>query len=131
MTKTIEELQAALDREIEYSRKLNEKIDRLREQLRNSISKDEHERIIARIQREYDQKLSEINLQPTKIYNERGAGRKKIATKEVMTRVLELDKQGLSQAKIADKLTQEFGMKIGRTTVGEIVRGNYVLSDEK
>jgi len=107
------------------------KIDRLREQLRNSISKDEHERIIARIQREYDQKLSEINLQPTKIYNERGAGRKKIATKEVMTRVLELDKQGLSQAKIADKLTQEFGMKIGRTTVGEIVRGNYVLSDEK
>jgi|GEM_PF-2725063 len=131
MTKTIEELQAALDREIEYSRKLNEKIDRLREQLRNSISKDEHERIIARIQREYDQKLSEINLQPPKIYNERGAGRKKIATKEVMTRVLELDKQGLSQAKIADKLTQEFGMKIGRTTVGEIVRGNYALSDEK
>jgi len=66
MKKTPEELQAALDREIEYSKILNEKIDRLRAQLRNSISKDEYERTIACVQREYDQRLSEINLQANK-----------------------------------------------------------------
>jgi len=48
MKKTPEELQAALDREIAYSAKLNE----------------------AHIQREYDQKLLRINLQQPKIYNE-------------------------------------------------------------
>lgn len=131
MPKTVEQLQAELNREMTYSAKLNEKIDKMREQLRNCISKDEHEKIVADIRREYEQKLSQINLQQPMIHNERGAGRKKIATKEVASRVLELREQGLSQAKIADTLTQEFDMKIGRTTIGEIVRGNYVLLDEK
>jgi len=34
--------------------------------------------------------------------------------------------QGLSQSKIAIKLYEESGFRIGRTTVDEIVRGNYV-----
>lgn len=131
MPKTIEQLQASLDREIEYSKKLNEKIDKLREQLRNSISKDEHEKIIVRVRREYEDELSKINFQPPKIYNERGAGRKKIVTKEVAARALELAKQGLSQVKIAEQLSIEYGIKVGRTTVGEIVRGKYTLSDEE
>lgn len=107
------------------------KIDKMREQLKNCITKNEHEKIISRIQQEYEQRLSKINNQQIGTYNERGAGRKKIATKEVIARVLELRNQGLSQAKIVDKLTQEFGIKIGRTTVGEIVRGKYTLSDKE
>jgi len=131
MPKTIEQLQVELDREIAYSTKLNEKIDKMRERLKNCITKDEHEKIITRIQQEYELKLSKINNQPIGTHNARGAGRKKIGTKEVIARVLELRNQGLSQAKIADRLTQESGIKIGRTTVGEIVRGNYIFSDEK
>lgn len=130
MKKTPEELQAALDREIEYSQKLNEKIDRLREQIKNSVTKYEHEKIIAHIRREYDQKLSKNNNRPIGTHNERGAGRKKIATEEVVTRALELNNQGLPQAKIAAQLSDEYGIKIGRTTVGEIVRGNYSIFNE-
>jgi hypothetical protein len=36
----------------------------------------------------------------------------------------------LSQGKIAAKLSDEMKMRSGRTTIGEIVRGNYTPSDE-
>jgi len=44
---------------------------------------------------------------------------------------LELSGQDLSQTKIAGQLSDELGVKIGRTTVGEIVRGNYSIPDEE
>lgn len=132
MIKTKEELQAELDREREYTRKVNDRYERMREQLMelqrelqrqrdNSIPKSEHGKIVEG----YELRLSEIKSQLSRPYNERGAGRKKIATKEIAEKVLELSKQGLSQAKIAAKLSGELNIRIGRTTVGEIVRGNY------
>ena len=137
MEKDIERLRAELDREIAYTRKVNDKnaalmeqINELKKRLTDSIPKAEHEKIIAGIRREYEHKLSDIKLQHTRVHNERGAGRKRIASKEIAARVLELSGQGLSQAKIAAKLSGDLNIKIGRTTVGEIVRGNYTPPDD-
>jgi hypothetical protein len=74
----------------------------------------------------YESKLSEFNLRPAWVHNERGAGRKRVASAEVIARVLELSGKGLSQAKVATSLSEEYGIKISRTTVGEIVRGKYM-----
>ena len=132
MAKTIEQVQAELDREIAYTRKVNDKnallmeqVKDLKRQLDDSISKTEHEKIVAELRTEYEGKLSKNNLRQRKKRNERGAGRKRIASNEVAAMVLALSEQGLSQARIAAKLSDEHNMKIGRTTVGEIVRGNY------
>ena len=130
MAKSAIQLQDELNREIDYTRKLNEKIERIREQLKNSISKDEHEKKINELKMEYERRLSEINSRPPKIHNERGAGRKKIASQEAVDMVLELSRQGLSQSKITTHLLNEMDFKIGRTTVGEIVRGNYKLPNK-
>ena len=61
-----------------------------------------------------------------RIHNERGAGRKRVASVEIAALVLEMSSEGLSQSRIAVKLSEKTGIRIGRTTVGEIVRGNYV-----
>jgi len=126
-------LESELDRETTYTRKVNDKNMQLLEQIRelkhqfsNAIPKSEHERIIDNLRKVYEDKLSEIK---PRIYNERGAGRKRIVSEETAAVVLEWSSQGLSQAKIAIKLSDEFSMKIGRTTVGEIVRGNYTPLD--
>ena len=138
MPKTIEQVQAELDREIAYTRKVNDKnmllmeqVKDLKRQLNDSISKAEHEKITAGLRREYENKLSEIKKRQRGVYNERGAGRKRIASKAITEKVLELSEQGLSQAKIAVKLSDDLNIKIKRTTVGEIVRGNYTPSDMK
>ena len=114
----VTKLQAELEREVAYTRKVNDKnmqlmeqIKELNRQLLNSITQAE---------------LSEIK---HKIHNERGAGRKRIASEELVAMILTLNAQGLSQAKIAAKLSSELNIKIGRTTVGEIVRGNYESLD--
>ncbi len=125
MAKTMEELQAALDREIEYSTSLNRKIDRMREQLQNCITLKEHEDILARMHRQHEMELTEIKKQQKPKHNERGAGRKKKATDQVILRVLELHKTGLSQENISRLISSELGIKISRTTVGEIVRGKH------
>lgn len=125
MAKTIEELQAALDREIEYSTSLNRKIDRMREQLQNRITLKEHQDILTRMQRQHEIELTEIKKQQKPKHNERGAGRKKKATDQVILRVLELHKTGLSQENISTLISSELGIKISRTTVGEIVRGKH------
>jgi predicted RNase H-like nuclease (RuvC/YqgF family) len=129
MPKTLEQLQKELDREIAYTAKLNNKIETLKEQLKDSIRKSEHEKEIARLTRIYESKLSEINLQPQRIHNDRGAGRKRVASTEVIARVLELSGKGLSQSKIVTRLSEESDIKISRTTVGEIVRGRYIPPD--
>lgn len=125
MEKTIQQLQAELDRERDYTRKVNDRYERVLEQLKNSIPKIEHERIVNELRRDYERKLSEVK---PRIHNEYGAGRKRVASKAIMTRVMELHGQGLSHAKIASKLTAE-GIKIGRTTVGEITLGVYKAAD--
>jgi uncharacterized protein (UPF0332 family) len=61
--------------------------------------------------------------------NERGAGRKRIASKEIIARVTELRGEGLSHAKIAARLFSERGIRISETTVGYILRGDYKPSD--
>lgn len=125
MQKTTEQLQAELNREKEYTTKLNRQIDRLREQLRNTISLSEHERFLAATQRKYETVLTEIKNQHKKPHNERGAGRKRKATKEVIQRVMVLREKGLSQQNIAHAVSYELGITISRTTVGEIVRGEH------
>lgn len=125
MQKTLEQLQAELDREKEYTTKLNRQIDRLREQLRNTISVVEHERLLAVAQCRYETELTEIKNQQQRLHNERGAGRKRKATKEVVQRVLALREEGLSQQNIAHAVSEELGVTISRTTVGEIVRGEH------
>lgn len=125
MQKTTEQLQTELDREKEYTTKLNRQIDRLRDQLRNTISVVEHEKQLALVQREYEGKLMEIKNQQKKSHNERGAGRKRKATKEVVQRVMALREEGLSQQAIALTVSDELGISISRTTVGEIVRGEH------
>lgn len=107
-----------------------EKLDEKIEQLKQSIPKSEHEKKMDELRRNYERKLSEIELRQTRIHNERGAGRKRIASKEIAVKVLKLSQQGLSQGKIAAQLSDELGIKIGRTTVGEIVRGNYRPNNE-
>lgn len=125
MKKTVEQLQAALDREIEYTEKLNKKIDLMREQLKERITIQEHEKALSLLQEKHAQELAEINNHQSKGHNERGAGRKKKATNQVILRVLELRREGLSQQKISKSIFEEFGMVISRTTVGEIVRGEH------
>ena len=102
-------LQADLDREIAYTRRVNDKNAQLMEEIKD-----------------LKQQLSKTR-QETKqrIHNERGAGRKRIASAEVAALVLELSAQGVSQSKISAKLYYESGVRIGRSTVGEIVRGKY------
>jgi len=118
MKKTAEQLQVELDREIAYTRKVNDKNARLMEE-----NKELKKRLA-----ECEQELSKIKRQVGE-HTWRKAGRKRIASKKIAARVLELSGQGLSQAKIAVKIADEFNMKIKRTTVGEIVRGNYKLPD--
>lgn len=125
MEKTVQQLQVELEREQAYTRKVNERYERLREQYKDSIPKAEHERIVTELRLEYERKLSEVK---PRIHNEYGAGRKRIASKEIVARVMELHEQGLSHAKIAAKLTAD-GIKIGRTTVGEITLGVYKAAD--
>lgn len=132
MAKSVDQVQAALDREIEYTRKVNDKnallteqVKDLKRQLEDSISKAEHEKIIAELRTEYEGKLPKNKIQQKRKRNERGAGRKRIASKEIAEMVLALSEQGLSQARIAARLSDELNFRIGRTTVGEIVRGNY------
>lgn len=107
--------------------KLSEKI----ELLKQVVPKTEHEKKMDELRRNYESRLSEIMANPPRIHNAHGAGRKRIATKEIATRVLELSGQGLSQMKITAKVAEEFNIKIKRTTVGEIVRGNYTPTDSE
>jgi uncharacterized protein YlxW (UPF0749 family) len=109
LRRTAARLQADLDRETAYTRKVNDKNAQLMEEIKD-----------------LKQQLSKTR-QETKrrIHNERGAGRKRIASAEVAALVLELSAQGLSQTKIAVKISDEFNFRIGRSTVGEIVRGKY------
>lgn len=125
MQKTYDQLQAALERELAYSKKLNSQIDRLREQLRNTISIQEHEKALAAVCQEYENKMAEIKNQQPTAHNPRGAGRKKKATQQVIMRVWELRTAGFSQQAIAEAVSKEFGIAISRTTVGEIVRGEH------
>lgn len=125
MEKTYDQLQAALERELAYTQKLNSQIDRLREQLRNTISIQEHEKILSAVRREYENKMAEIKNQQSMVHNPRGAGRKKKATEQVIMRVQKLRTAGFSQQVIANAVSEEFGIAISRTTVGEIVRGEH------
>ncbi|WP_101908560.1 hypothetical protein [Marasmitruncus massiliensis] len=125
MKKTAEQLQAALDREIEYTEKLNKKIDLMREQLKERITIQEHEKAIALLQEKHAQEIAEINNRQSQKHNERGAGRRKKATNQVILRVLELRQEGLSQQNISKAIFEEFEIVISRTTVGEIVRGEH------
>ena len=121
----ISQLQKEIERLDGELLRQDEKLIEKTELLKKSILKTEHEKIVANLCREHEIKLSEIILQQHKRHNERGGGRKRIASKEIITRILELHEQGLSQAKIAAKVVEEHNIKIKRTTVGEIVRGNY------
>ena len=103
---------------ISQGEKLTQKI----EQLRQSIPKAEHEKIIDRMKREYESRLSEINSCPVRTHNERGAGRKPKVTDDVKAKVLELYMVGLSQSKIAKALSDALDMPFSRSTVGSIVR---------
>lgn len=60
-----------------------------------------------------------------KVRNTRGAGRKRAATPETIEMVLKLRETGVSYVKISQVLKERLGVELGRTTVGEIVRGNY------
>jgi len=106
-------LQADLDREIAYTRKVNDKNTQLMEQVKD-------------LKRQLSITSQKVEL---RIHNERGAGRKRVATVEIAALVLEMSSEGLSQSRIAGKLSEETGVRIGRTTVSEIVRGNYVPLD--
>jgi septal ring factor EnvC (AmiA/AmiB activator) len=119
MKKTYEQIEAELEREQTYTRKVNDKYERIWEE-----NKELKKRLA-----EYEQKMSKLKRQLSE-YSGSKAGRKRIATKEIAARVLELHEQGFAQGKIAAKLTDEMKMSIGRTTVGEIVRGKYMPSDE-
>lgn len=125
MQKTYEQLQDELERELAYSQKVNSKIDRLREQLRNTISIQEHEKILSAVRREYENRMVEIKNRQCEAHNIRGAGRKSRATKQVVLRVKELRTAGFSQQAIADTVSSEFEITISLTTIGEIVRGKY------
>lgn len=125
MKKTVEQLQAALDREMEYTEKLNKKIDLMRKQQKERITIQEHEKALALLKEKHAQELAEINNRQPMKHNERGAGRKKKVTNQVIFRVLELRQKGLSQQKISETIFEELGIVISRTTVGEIARGEH------
>lgn len=111
MQKTYDQLQAALERELAYTQKLNSQIDRLREQLRNTISIQEHEKILSAVRREYENEMAEIKKQQSMVHNPRGAGRKKKATEQVLMRVQELRTAGFSQQVIANAVSKEVSVK--------------------
>jgi len=118
LRRAVAKLQAELEREIAYTRKVNDKNMQLMEQIKE-------------LNRQLSDAIpqSELSVKKPNIYNERGAGRKRIASEELIAKVLALKAQNLSQVKIAAKLSDELNVKIGRTTVGEIVRGNYIPLD--
>ena len=127
--KLIRQMQEEMQRLDDELCKRDEKLKEKNELLKQSIPRAEHIKKMAELRREYEIKLSEILTTQARVHNERGAGRKRIATKEIAKRALELRGQGLSQFKIAEKISEEFCIQIKRTTVGEIVRGNYTLPD--
>jgi cell division septum initiation protein DivIVA len=129
--KLIRQLQEELHRLDGEIADRDEKLKGQTERLRQSIPKAEHEKKMDWLRRECERKLSEILTTQPRVHNPHGAGRKRIATKAIAARVLELNGQGLSQSKIAVKVADEFNIKIKRTTVGEIVRGNYTPMDEE
>jgi hypothetical protein len=100
MARTIEQVQAELDREIAYTRKVNDKnallmeqVKDLKRQLNDLITKSDHEKIVAGLRQEYESELSKIRKRQQRVHNERGAGRKRIASKAIAEKVLELSKR--------------------------------------
>ena len=130
MRKTMEQLELDIEREMKYSASLNLKIDALNERLKKFMPREAHEKAMALLTQQYENRLSEIKNSQSKTHNERGAGRKKKATNEVIARVLQLKSEGISQANIASTVSAEFGLAISRTTVGEIVRGKYTTTPQ-
>lgn len=106
--------------ELEYEvERLNAKLEQKNELLQQSISKSEHEKLMERQKREYEMKLS---AHPPRVHNERGAGRKPKLTDEIKIRILALHGQRYSQMKTARAVSDEFGVTISRSTVGNIIR---------
>lgn len=73
----------------------------------------------------YQEKLKEMEAVAKPVKNQRGAGRKRVATQETIDMVLKLRATGVSYVKISEVLKERLGVELGRTTVGEIVRGSY------
>ncbi len=110
---------------------LSARINELDKRLLECIPMNEHNRILHLVREDYERRVTEIKKHPVRVHNERGAGRKRIASKGIISRVHELHGKGLSQAKIASLLADEDGVKISRTVVGEIIRGEYIQFDKK
>jgi uncharacterized protein YeeX (DUF496 family) len=131
-------LQRDLNNELAYTREINNKRNRLESKnrelqslLNNSIPKTEHEKILNSLREDYERRMTEIKMRSARVHNERGAGRKRVASKETINVINKLYGKGLSQAKIASLLAEEHGIKISRTVVGEIIRGEYIQFDKE
>ena len=77
----------------------------------------EKDELIQELQAEITDLKQKLEAVPTKIRNERKAGRKPKITKEMTTEFLALQKQGYSSAEIAKIYTQNTGKIISKSTV--------------
>ncbi|MFI3250144.1 MAG: hypothetical protein R3Y07_04210 [Eubacteriales bacterium] len=136
MKKTYEELEAEVKKGYEFSSIMNRKILEMLKTQKELETKYQEE--IAALQCERDgllESLSQLQLEnheleertqaPPLERNSRKAGRKKVANHETVELVMTLRETGVSYVKISQVLEERLGVKLGRTTIGEIVRGTY------
>lgn len=122
-----EKMKALVDELRDSEEKVLELEEELRQEKMNTAHLEEqlaHAR--ARIEELNDVRNPALPLEMKR--NSRGAGRKKVATTETVDMVLKLRETGVSYVKISQVLKERMGVELGRTTVGEIVRGNYTPS---
>jgi len=78
-------------------------------------------RTIEKLNAEVMELKGRLQSKSLKTHNERGAGRKSIITSDMKAAILDLRKQGLSLAKIAETYSQKAGVKVSKSTVYKII----------
>lgn len=155
MKKTYEELEAEVKKGYEFSAIINRKVlelirtqKELEQKLQESQSNagnlqlsadalrekadtlEAENQALETLVAELNQTIVELGESTPVVRNGRRAGRKKSANKETVELVLNLRATGVSYVKISQVLEERLGVKLGRTTIGEIVRGTYVPPQE-
>lgn len=137
VTQAVEE--ALAKKEAEHQRKLeaqsqdcDKKIQQIQGQ-QNKLLQDQESRLQDKLLAQesyFKEKLYKLEMATKPVKNQRGAGRKRVANQETVDLVLKLRETGVSYVKISEVLKERLGVELGRTTVGEIVRGSYSLEED-
>ncbi len=137
VTQTLEEALTKKDTEhqenlVAVSEQYEEKIQAIEIQHNRSLQEQEQrleDKVLAQ-ESYFKEKIYKLEMATKPVKNQRGAGRKRVANQETIDLVLKLRETGVSYVKISEVLKERLGVELGRTTVGEIVRGSYTLEKD-